>query len=126
MTDTEIALLEKERELNADLDARLAKNPNAVPRAIYYILPNEFGERFTFYGTKALLTRYVIALTLKSSKMLRGSFFSLNIDWMVCRYLNYIGTTKEHAKLLVHAWSMVRGFPFPKLEKKTFIRYFRL
>jgi solute carrier family 15 oligopeptide transporter 1 len=58
----------------------LAKNPHAIPRAIYYILPNEFGERFTFYGAKALLVRY----------------------------LSYIGATKEHAKVMVHAWSMVR------------------
>ncbi|KNE66920.1 hypothetical protein AMAG_11394 [Allomyces macrogynus ATCC 38327] len=84
LSEKQIALLEKERRINADLDARIAKNPNAFPRAIYYILPNEFGERFTYYGLKAFLNRYLI----------------------------FIGNEETSAKSMVHAWQMATYF-FP-------------
>ncbi|KAI9188831.1 hypothetical protein H9P43_000253 [Blastocladiella emersonii ATCC 22665] len=75
-------LSEKEQRINADVEARLAKNPNAFPRAVYYILPNEFGERFTYYALSAFINRY----------------------------LQFIGASAESAKVMVHAWKMITYF----------------
>ncbi|KAF9114491.1 hypothetical protein BGW39_003348, partial [Mortierella sp. 14UC] len=42
LTDHEKELLELEARLNAELDAKLMANPNKMPKACYFILPNEF------------------------------------------------------------------------------------
>ncbi|ORZ32739.1 POT family-domain-containing protein [Catenaria anguillulae PL171] len=88
LTEKEKALLEKERRINADLDKRLAANPNALPRAVYFILPNEFGERFTFYGISALVNRYLQVI------------------------INDPVHGKVHAKELTHYWKLFTYF-FP-------------
>ncbi|ORX69844.1 PTR2-domain-containing protein [Basidiobolus meristosporus CBS 931.73] len=58
LTSREKELLRLERELNAKLDQQLLENPNKIPKAVWYIIPNEFCERFTFYGIKNLLQQY--------------------------------------------------------------------
>ncbi|KAG0372397.1 hypothetical protein BGX24_000306, partial [Mortierella sp. AD032] len=40
LTDHEKELLELEARLNAELDAKLLANPNKMPKACYFILPN--------------------------------------------------------------------------------------
>ncbi|KAG0272462.1 hypothetical protein BGZ95_011794, partial [Linnemannia exigua] len=40
LTDHEKELLELEARLNAELDAKLMANPNKMPKACYFILPN--------------------------------------------------------------------------------------
>ncbi|KAG0196052.1 hypothetical protein BGX33_002183, partial [Mortierella sp. NVP41] len=41
LTDHERELLELEARLNIELDAKLMANPNKMPKACYFILPNE-------------------------------------------------------------------------------------
>ncbi|GJJ71318.1 hypothetical protein EMPS_03668 [Entomortierella parvispora] len=63
LTDHEKELLELEARLNAELDAKLMANPNKIPKAVYFILPNEFGERFCYYGVQPNLNKYFRAVT---------------------------------------------------------------
>jgi hypothetical protein len=63
LTDHERELLELEARLNAELDAKLMANPNKMPKAIYFILPNEFGERFCYYGVQPNLNKYFQLIT---------------------------------------------------------------
>ncbi|CAO3569104.1 unnamed protein product [Mortierella alpina] len=58
LTDHEKELLELEARLNAELDAKILANPNKMPKAVYFILPNEFGERFCYYGVQPNLNKY--------------------------------------------------------------------
>ncbi|KAF9090692.1 hypothetical protein BGX29_011339 [Mortierella sp. GBA35] len=63
LTDHEKELLELEARLNAELDAKLMANPNKMPKACYFILPNEFGERFCYYGVQPNLNKYFQLIT---------------------------------------------------------------
>ncbi|KAG0288116.1 hypothetical protein BGZ96_008060 [Linnemannia gamsii] len=63
LTDHEKELLELEARLNAELDAKLMANPNKMPMACYFILPNEFGERFCYYGVQPNLNKYFRLIT---------------------------------------------------------------
>ncbi|KAG0254386.1 hypothetical protein DFQ27_006892 [Actinomortierella ambigua] len=63
LTEHEKELLELEARLNAELDAKLLANPNKHPTAIYFILPNEFGERFCYYGVQPNLNKYFRDIT---------------------------------------------------------------
>ncbi|KAF9908634.1 hypothetical protein EC991_009661 [Linnemannia zychae] len=63
LTDHERELLELEARLNAELDAKLMANPNKMPKACYFILPNEFGERFCYYGVQPNLNKYFQLIT---------------------------------------------------------------
>ncbi|KAF9912554.1 hypothetical protein EC991_009978 [Linnemannia zychae] len=63
LTDHERELLELEARLNAELDAKLIANPNKMPKACYFILPNEFGERFCYYGVQPNLNKYFRLIT---------------------------------------------------------------
>ncbi|KAF9117460.1 hypothetical protein BGX30_005436, partial [Mortierella sp. GBA39] len=63
LTDHEKELLELEARLNAELDAKLMANPNKMPVACYFILPNEFGERFCYYGVQPNLNKYFQLIT---------------------------------------------------------------
>ncbi|KAG0077540.1 hypothetical protein BGZ90_006971 [Linnemannia elongata] len=63
LTDHERELLELEARLNAELDAKLMANPNKMPKACYFILPNEFGERFCYYGVQPNLNKYFQLVT---------------------------------------------------------------
>ncbi|KAL1920751.1 uncharacterized protein VTP21DRAFT_11386 [Calcarisporiella thermophila] len=55
LTQRDKELLELEVRLNERIDRGLLDNPKRIPKAVYFILPNEFGERFTYYGIKPLL-----------------------------------------------------------------------
>ncbi|KAI9296660.1 PTR2-domain-containing protein [Neoconidiobolus thromboides FSU 785] len=48
-----------EKALNAGLDNDSDIEDDKFPKAIYFILPNEFGERFCYYGIKNLLNLYL-------------------------------------------------------------------
>ncbi|KAG0361459.1 hypothetical protein BGX24_005340, partial [Mortierella sp. AD032] len=63
LTDHERELLELEARLNAELDAKLMANPHQMPKACYFILPNEFGERFCYYGIAPNLNKYFQLIT---------------------------------------------------------------
>ncbi|KAF9932312.1 hypothetical protein FBU30_008419 [Linnemannia zychae] len=63
LTDHERELLELEARLNAELDAKLMANPRKMPKACYFILPNEFGERFCYYGVQPNLNKYFRLIT---------------------------------------------------------------
>lgn len=53
-----INLPQKQIELNEKLAAEIMKNPDKMPKAVYFIVPNEFAERFCYYGIFPLLNRY--------------------------------------------------------------------
>ncbi|KNC96098.1 uncharacterized protein SPPG_09544 [Spizellomyces punctatus DAOM BR117] len=50
---------ELEAKLNKDLDEKILSNPNSFPKAVFFIIPNEMGERFCFYGINPLLKDYL-------------------------------------------------------------------
>ncbi|KAI9203989.1 POT family-domain-containing protein [Polychytrium aggregatum] len=47
-----------EAEINKERDAKIMANPKRFPPAIYTIIPNEFAERFCFYGLTPLLNDF--------------------------------------------------------------------
>ncbi|KAJ3132333.1 hypothetical protein HDU90_007394 [Geranomyces variabilis] len=49
------------KEINANLDRELAAKGDAMlwPTACWFIVPNEFGERFAYYGVKGLFAKYL-------------------------------------------------------------------
>ncbi|KAG0351224.1 hypothetical protein BGZ54_003360 [Gamsiella multidivaricata] len=63
LTEHEKELLELEARINAGLDAKIAANPTKMPKAVYFILPNEFGERFCYYAVQPNLNKYFILVT---------------------------------------------------------------
>ncbi|KAF9417087.1 hypothetical protein BGZ94_010035 [Podila epigama] len=63
LTDRERELLELEARLNAELDAKILANPGKMPKAVWFILPNEFGERFCYYGVQPNLNKYFRMIT---------------------------------------------------------------
>ncbi|KAF8984349.1 hypothetical protein BGZ46_008216 [Entomortierella lignicola] len=85
LTDHEKELLELEARINAELDAKILANPTKMPKAVYFIIPNEFGERFCYYGVQPNLNKYFILVT---------------------------GMTKEDAKVFSTAFTMLAYF-FP-------------
>ncbi|KAG0031938.1 hypothetical protein BGZ81_000287, partial [Podila clonocystis] len=63
LTAHERELFELEARLNAELDAQILANPNKMPKAVWFILPNEFGERFCYYGVGPNLNKYFRVIT---------------------------------------------------------------
>ncbi|KAL7746197.1 hypothetical protein RI367_008454 [Sorochytrium milnesiophthora] len=70
---------EMEPEIDTKIDSDMADGPTAVPTAVYFIVANELGERLCYYSVKPLL----------------------NI------YLQFIGSNKDDAKILLHSWQTV-------------------
>ncbi|KAL1920748.1 uncharacterized protein VTP21DRAFT_11383 [Calcarisporiella thermophila] len=85
LTQRDKELLELEVRINHHIDKRLLENPTRIPKAIYFIIPNEFGERFCMTGIKILLALYFPRIS---------------------------GISNEHTKTLVHAFTMISYF-FP-------------
>jgi len=80
LTEREKELLELEARLNVELDAQLIANPNKMPKAVYFILPNEFGERFCYYGVQPNLNKYfraVSGMTEVNAKVFSTAFTML-------------------------------------------------
>ncbi|KAI9004766.1 POT family-domain-containing protein [Gaertneriomyces semiglobifer] len=73
----------KEKEMNKHIDEKLAQNPDKLPKAIYFIIPNELGERFCYYGVQPLLKNY---------------------------FQNILGQSKHRANSLVHTWKAITYF----------------
>ncbi|KAJ3004786.1 hypothetical protein HKX48_001042 [Thoreauomyces humboldtii] len=61
LSPAERELLRIEKEINAELDAKLAARGDSMlwPLACWFIVPNEFGERFAYYGVKPLFAKYL-------------------------------------------------------------------
>ncbi|OZJ01852.1 hypothetical protein BZG36_05340 [Bifiguratus adelaidae] len=61
LTDREREMLRMEAEINARLDQKLNEKGAELlwPKACYFIVPNEFGERFAYYGIKPLFAHYL-------------------------------------------------------------------
>ncbi|KAJ3224838.1 hypothetical protein HK099_007775 [Clydaea vesicula] len=59
LEELQLKVKEKEALLNAEIDAKIQRNPEKLPQAIYYIVPNEFGERYCFYGLSNTLNGYI-------------------------------------------------------------------
>ncbi|KAJ3109238.1 hypothetical protein HDU96_007269 [Phlyctochytrium bullatum] len=45
---------------NAKIEAELEAHPDRMPRSVYFIIPNEFAERYCFYGITPLLKNYFV------------------------------------------------------------------
>jgi solute carrier family 15 oligopeptide transporter 1 len=58
MSQRQQALAIKEIELNRKLDEQITLNITNMPKAVYFIIPNELCERFCFYGINPLLNKY--------------------------------------------------------------------
>jgi dipeptide/tripeptide permease len=56
-----LALTDHERKINEKVERELAAGGDGLlfPKACWYIIPNELGERFAFYGMKPLFTKYL-------------------------------------------------------------------
>ncbi|KAL1916121.1 uncharacterized protein VTP21DRAFT_6125 [Calcarisporiella thermophila] len=81
LTERDRELLELEIRLNERVDTKLMASPSRIPMSIFFIIPNEFGERFCFYGIKPLLYLYFIDMcstTPEYSKMLTHSFIVIS------------------------------------------------
>ncbi|KAF9965829.1 hypothetical protein BGZ73_001260, partial [Actinomortierella ambigua] len=85
LTEREIELLELESRLNAKIDVNLRDNPNRHPKAVYFILPNEFGDRFAFSSIKPNMNKY---------------------------FMQFVGTDRYAAKVYTTAYGML-SFIFP-------------
>lgn len=51
----DLAHAELEAKINREIDEKLMQNPSALPKAVWFIIPNEAGERFCFYGINPLI-----------------------------------------------------------------------
>ncbi|KXN72034.1 PTR2-domain-containing protein [Conidiobolus coronatus NRRL 28638] len=58
MSERQQAHAIKEAELNRKLDEQITLNITNMPKAVYFIIPNELCERFCFYGINPLLNKY--------------------------------------------------------------------
>jgi len=58
MTAEDLRLFKLEAELNKDLDGKLLENVEKLPFALAFIIPNEFAERFCYYGFKPLIKSF--------------------------------------------------------------------
>ncbi|KAJ9084275.1 hypothetical protein DSO57_1026149 [Entomophthora muscae] len=47
--------LSQQRDLNRKLDEKIQEHPNRMPPSVYFIVANEFGERFCYNGLKPLV-----------------------------------------------------------------------
>ncbi|KAI8618630.1 POT family-domain-containing protein [Chytriomyces sp. MP71] len=45
--------------MNKERDAKILANPNRLPTAVYFIIPNELGERFCYYGITPILKNFL-------------------------------------------------------------------
>ncbi|KAI0244489.1 hypothetical protein L0F63_001209 [Massospora cicadina] len=59
--------LQEQQELNRKLDEVIQLHPDRMPRSVYFIVANEFGERFCYNGIKPLVYMFLIK-TLSLSK----------------------------------------------------------
>ncbi|KXS18450.1 PTR2-domain-containing protein [Gonapodya prolifera JEL478] len=53
---------ERDRQITEKIDDQIKQNPNMMPRAVWFIIPNEFAERFCYYGITPLLRNYLIEI----------------------------------------------------------------
>ncbi|KAI8801056.1 POT family-domain-containing protein [Cladochytrium replicatum] len=64
LSERDLQLLKLEQELNQKLDTELEKGGDNLlwPRALWFIIPNEFGERFNYYGVRPLFAKYLTTM----------------------------------------------------------------
>ncbi|KAJ3065525.1 hypothetical protein HDU98_011121 [Podochytrium sp. JEL0797] len=58
LTPDQIKVKLREIEMNKHIDEKLMANPDAMPKAVYFIIPNELGERFVYYGLAPVLKNF--------------------------------------------------------------------
>ncbi|KAJ3240035.1 hypothetical protein HDU78_002521 [Chytriomyces hyalinus] len=59
LSEDQIRLMKLEAEMNKERDAILRANPDKLPVAVWFIIPNELGERFCFYGITPILKNFL-------------------------------------------------------------------
>ncbi|KAJ3075195.1 hypothetical protein HDU98_008921 [Podochytrium sp. JEL0797] len=59
LTPEQMRLRQLEVELNKNIDLKLMANPDKMPAAVYFIIPNELGERFCYYGLMPILKNFL-------------------------------------------------------------------
>ncbi|KAJ3284975.1 PTR2-domain-containing protein [Rhizoclosmatium globosum] len=59
LTPNELRLKKLEIEMNAHIDAKIMQNPDKMPTAVWFIIPNELGERFCYYGLTPILKNFL-------------------------------------------------------------------
>ncbi|KAJ3063827.1 hypothetical protein HDU98_000392 [Podochytrium sp. JEL0797] len=59
LTPEQIRLKQLELDMNKAIDEKLMANPNKMPAAVYFIIPNELGERFCYYGLTPILKNFL-------------------------------------------------------------------
>ncbi|KAJ3264002.1 hypothetical protein HDU77_009521 [Chytriomyces hyalinus] len=59
LTEDQIRIRKLELEINKERDAIILANPNKLPVAVWFIIPNELGERFCFYGITPILKNFL-------------------------------------------------------------------
>ncbi|KAJ3091398.1 hypothetical protein HK102_000674 [Quaeritorhiza haematococci] len=80
LDEEQLRLKKLEMELNEKLDREILKDPSKMPKAIYFIVPSEFGERFCYYGLNPLLNNFFksyLGLGAKQALELKHAFTSL-------------------------------------------------
>jgi dipeptide/tripeptide permease len=59
LSETQLQHKKLEIQMNKHIDDRLRLNPEKLPTAVYYIIPNELGERFCYYGLTPILRNFL-------------------------------------------------------------------
>ncbi|KAJ3016849.1 UNVERIFIED_CONTAM: hypothetical protein HDU68_011994, partial [Siphonaria sp. JEL0065] len=59
MTPNQLRLKKLEIEMNKHIDEKIMENPEKMPLAVWYIIPNELGERFCYYGLTPILKNFL-------------------------------------------------------------------
>ncbi|KAJ3063840.1 hypothetical protein HDU98_000386, partial [Podochytrium sp. JEL0797] len=59
LTPDQIRLRKLEIEMNKHIDGKLMENPDSMPKAVYFIIPSELGERFCYYGLTPILKNFL-------------------------------------------------------------------
>ncbi|KAJ3072490.1 hypothetical protein HDU99_002180 [Rhizoclosmatium hyalinum] len=59
LSQNELRLRQLEEKRNMDIDDKLMENSDKMPRAVWFIIPNELGERFCYYGLTPVLKNFL-------------------------------------------------------------------
>ncbi|KAI9343157.1 POT family-domain-containing protein [Obelidium mucronatum] len=59
LTPNQLRLKKLEIEMNKHIDEKIMENPEKMPLAVWYIIPNELGERFCYYGLTPILKNFL-------------------------------------------------------------------
>ncbi len=78
-----------EAQINDDLDDQiLSGHPDCLPKAVYFIIPNELAERFAFYGIRPLLRGFFVSSLGFPSTVAEELYHGFNV---FCYFFPLIG-----------------------------------